>query len=390
MKKGLLYIIFFFSFILSSCGVEQSQIDAEETKSLIEFQNADVQDVIGSTNIGDSTGETNNIADSEPLVDSRVFLEEKIVALETLDWTELTCYADEETSLLNSNLLLNYGHLTYDEKGQIYFTDMNEGGIYVCDGNGENKRLLSEDNAGGLQIAGEWLYYNCFEGILKRIHCDTGVVEIIRNEPCGEFVVWKDRLYTNGPEGFCVAEPDGSNKEILRDQELPMIPQQIAGENFWIGNAANGADGEWFMKGYLLGYDEVQDKKYFLSEGANFPLLAGNWLSVFDNATGTRRVWDLENDIDIDLGVWDQRSVSDGKTLYYNSNHGTCSIFYRLIGENAEELFRIETEASYMAVEYKYLSPKALYWLQKSLVNGAEIWELCYYNIETGEIGKIY
>ncbi|MGN0431914.1 MAG: DUF5050 domain-containing protein [Lachnospiraceae bacterium] len=393
MKKNLAYTILLamLSFF-GGCGAEKLQENSDATNAVIEFQNPDEQvekvpvnqeETDAGTVIGDS-----NIGETDPLLENRKLLEEKIATLEAVDWTELTCYADEETSLLNSNLLLNFGHLTYDEKGQIYFTDMNDGGIYVSDWNGENKRQISEDSAGGLQVAGEWLYYNCYEGIMKRIQCETGDVEVIREKPCGEYIVFGGKLYTNGPEGFCVAEPDGTNKTILREQDLVMIPQQVAGSNFWIGNASNGTDGQWFMKGYLLGYDEIQDEWCFVKQGAGYPLLAGNWLSVFDAATSTRHVWDLEKDKEIDLGIYDQRSVSDGTTLYCNSNHLSCSIFYQWNGKETEELFRVEGENMY--VEYKYLTPKTLYWLQSVVVEGTQVWELWYYDLKTEEIGKIY
>ena len=53
---------------------------------------------------------------------------EYIADMETADWMDLDIYADKETSIRNSNRL-NYGYVTYDEAGQIYFVDKNNGDL---------------------------------------------------------------------------------------------------------------------------------------------------------------------------------------------------------------------------------------------------------------------
>lgn len=370
---------------MGGCGIEEAQennIVANAETGSTDSEEPEENEMAEKNTI---ITELSDVTQGNNLLENRKLLEDKIASLEKVPWTELTCYADEKTSLLNSNLLLNYGYLTCDEEGNIYFTDENIGGIFVSDSDGKNRRQLGGDVAMGLQLVGDWIYYQCTDrGGVRRLHRETCEVEVVREQPCGMYIVLNDKLYTNGPDGFCVADLDGTNKVILYNQSLSMANLQVSDGKLWLGTAINDTDAEFFMNGYLLGYDEAKDSRYYVGEAAGFHLLAGNWLSVWSTKAARRVVWDLEADTETDLGIWDQRSVSDGTYLYCSvKKYGVGNIFYRWNGVENEELFIVESDA---AIDYKYLTPDKLYWLQ----HAGTMWELWYYDLETGEIGQIY
>ncbi len=391
MRKKLLYSILWMSVSLfCACGTDNSQQDTAATDTSVEFQNPDVP-------VGESTVPTEENHDvystqeevtdgQDALLDNREVLEEELASLEVLDWTELTCYADESVSLRNSNLL-NYGYVTYDEEGHIYFTDANRGigGIYVSDYNGENKRQLSEDTGIALQVEGDWLYYKQEGSGIKRIHIETGEAGTVWEGACGEFIVAGGKIYISAPEGFCVIEPDGSNKEILREQNPSMV-SYVEGDGFWLGNAINDTDASWFWKGYLMGYDEESDKLFLVDQGSMYPLLAGNWLSVLDVETISRQVWNLETEEMFDLKAYAHRAVSDGNYLYYADKKDSFVTIYRWNGEVTEEIWQVEA----VAMEYMYLTPDALYCLPTVVADNKQVQQLWYYDLETGETGIIY
>ncbi len=302
---------------------------------------------------------------------------------EIVDWTELACYADEKTSLRNSNLL-NEGYLTYDEKGNIYFVDMNIGGIFSCERDGKNRRQLSPQNASALQIEGDWLYFAA-EGV-KRIHILTGEEQVIYDQDCGETVIKDNRIYVNSPEGFISMELDGSNKKILRDQSLTLASYTMA-ENTWLGIAYEGENVEYFLEGHLYAYDEANKKTISIMEGCWYPLLAGNWLSTFGSLTGKRYVWDLETDERFDLNIYAQKVVSNGENLYYVRVENGVTIVYRWNGGEAEEIWHVQDANQ---CNFLYLTPDALYILPKISVGGKTVTQLLYYDLETSGTGQVY
>lgn len=318
---------------------------------------------------------------------------------EGYDWRMFTCYTDANTSIRNSNLL-NYGYLTYDEKGNIYFVDKNTGGIYASDCYGANKRLLSEDSGFDLQIAGEWLYYNSAAGGIKKIHIETGKVEQVYEAQCGEFILSGNRSYINSGEGFFSTDFDGSNKEIITwidalddtNEEIAEGRENLELANFstndslWLGNLISGTDVTWFLKGYIICYDEENKEATVLQQRGMYPLLAGHMISVVDMETNTRHVWNVETGEDIDLEINAHRVVSDGETIYYLKNHYPVYSLYGWNGGREEEIFSTEAEN----IEFTYLTPNVFYWLAKVKTNGKSTQQLGYYDLKTGKNGVIY
>lgn len=311
-------------------------------------------------------------------------LPEELDGLAVRDRTALTCFADKETSLRNSNLM-NQGYLTSDDAGQVYFSDMNRGGIYVCGARGEEVRKLSGESGWGLQTAGEWLYFNSWEDGIRRLNRTTGETETVYGKKCGEFMVVGDRIYINGPEGFCTTAWDGSDLQILHGESMELTAL-TTGDRFWLGNSINGSDTEWFFKGYLLGYEEDTDELCLVGKGAIYPLLAGNWLSVFDVNTWSRHVWDLEKGGDVDLGARAQRAASDGENLYYAERVGEQFAVCMWDGTQIRELLSVEAQW----LEYLYLSPDMIYFLKTVDTDGTATHEWWYYDPATSGFGKIW
>ena len=335
----------------------------------------------------ESTGQTDP-SKEQPLLESRACIEEKMDALETKDITELDLYAGEELSLLNSNVLRNLGYLTYDEEGNIYFSDQNIGGIFVSNKYGKNRWQLTPDSGENLQLVGEWLYYQSTDKTgIKRIHLETKETEVVRERPCIAFAIWEDKLYINGFEGFCVAEPDGSNTTVLHDRSLTMNGLQLAEGGIWLGNAYNDEDYYFLLQGHLLTYEEENNVWHYVEKGAREVLLAGKWLSAIEKRTGKRVVWNLETDTKFELNIFDDKVVGNGSCLYGSVDGGAGeNIFYCFDGVEKKELFRVK---SALHVHEKYLTPDMLYWIASS-AGGNWLYELWYYELGTGVFGKIY
>ena len=320
-----------------------------------------------------------------PTITEKTDVPEKLAALKTLDWTELTCYADKTTSLKNSNLL-NSGYLTYDESGNIYFADRNSGGIYTSGCHGEDKRLLNEDSGFALQTEGDWLYYHSTAGGIKRIHTETGEVETVYEAACGEFAVIGERVYINAAEGFCITDTDGENKELWQKAEEQPRTALSKGNGMWLSNSVNDTDIQWFWKGYLLVLNEDNKENLLLNQRGAYPLVAGNLISVFDVHTNTRHIWNLKTKEDIDLNVYAQRVVSDGAALYYIKNGSSKSALWRWTEEATEELLLMEAKN----IEFTYLTEDAFYWMAQAVVDKVSVQQLWYYDLTTGETGQIY
>lgn len=375
MKKAKIWLMMC-GIILScsACGTEGADVDTEMTDTFQPFQNSDIQP-------------EESIQETASLPEESTALPEALAVLDTLDLAKLDCYADVETSLRNSNLL-NYGYVTYDEDGHIYFTDTNIGksGIFVSDVYGENLKMLSEDTAVYMQFKDGWLYYCGAEQGIKRLQVETGKEEWIYEEPCGEFVLKGEKLYINASEGFCRTNLDGSEKEILRQSGEMQIVCYTEGQGMWFGNAISDTDASWFWNGYLTVYSEADEKTYYVGDNATYPLLAGNWLSVVSKDSVSRKVWNLETQEVTDLDMYAMRAVSDGSNLYCANRHGFGFTIYKWDGSKTEELFEIEAEE----LEYMYLTDKALYYLPTVIEDNKRVQQLWYYDLESGETGKIY
>ncbi len=304
--------------------------------------------------------------------------------IETMAWKELECYADEKNSLRNSNLL-NGGYLTYDEVGNIYFVDGNNGGIYVSEQDGKNKRQISAQSAKALQLENDWLYCTVEEG-LKRIHILTGEEQFIYDGKHGEAILAKEKIYLDSPEGFISMDLDGNNKAILRNAP-PSLASYTAGGDFWLGTAYDGENVKYYVEGHLYAYDEENDKVMYIEDGCWYPLLAGNWLSTFGSKTGTRYVWNLTTDEIVDLNIYAQKAVSDGKELYYVRVGNGFVGLYCWDGSEAEEIWRMEGAN---VCDEIYLTPENVYILPKVAYEGLVTTQLWYYNRTTGKTGQIY
>lgn len=326
-------------------------------------------------------------------------IEENVLNIETMDWTELDCYVDEETSRQNSNFL-NYGFLTYDEEGNIYYIDLNYNVIYVSDYKGENKRLISEnsDAFGWLRLDGDWLYYCTQETAIMRVHIETGETEQICEEYSGHFRIDEEKLYWEDREngGFSLADTFGRNKELVADTSAFYVGFFQKGNDFWLMEGDSKATQN--QEHYIIKAEEK--KTVVLNQKGYYPLLAGVYLSVVDEEVNERHIWNLETKEKFDLEARiDQTMVSDGKNFYYKQiMYGDAyakdgdslpkeqnAFIFQWDGGEPELIWQIDTDNLY----YMFLTPKALYCLPQMKAEGYK-YSLLYYDLETGETGKIY
>lgn len=166
-----------------------------------------------------------------PIVSPTPTEEEVVVAylnsFDRIDCTDIESYVNKEDSIRNSNLL-NYGFLTYDSEGNIYYVNENDSKIYRSDGRGGNKQLICENvNAWGwLQLKGEWLYYLGHDTSINRVNIISGEDEQLFGARSGAFTIDGEKLYfEDGKNGFVAVDLDGQNKEVV----FNCLPVFIAG-----------------------------------------------------------------------------------------------------------------------------------------------------------------
>ncbi len=349
MKQGKIWLLpLLAAALLAGCGGEEQQESAANTES------------------GPETSEEGPEAAED--------LEERIKALEVRTWQDIAGESISPEEAMRNSGRENFEYLTWSGEGEaIYYTDFAAGKIYACTAEGEEKTCLYESPGWQLAVKDGWLYAGIEDGGRKivRINCETGESEEVFAEPCGEFFFLQDELYIITEDGFCVLGEDG--ERTYCGQEFEVANVQLC-QDMILANAINGLDPSFFMKGYLLGYDTAEKRYFRVKENALWPVAAGDRLSYFDLGTNTRHILDRATGTDTDWGVHAQYVAYDGTSLYYQDKD---TIIYCWDGRETTALV---TDAG--SVQYFYLTPTHLYWLQSD-----STWRYC--DLESGESGEL-
>ena len=137
----------------------------------------------------------------------------------------------------NSNIL-NFGYLTYDEAGNIYYCNKEDGQLYTSDSKGKNKRLITENSEvyGWLQLKDEWLYYSDTMTRINRVDINTGNRQILSDEYSGVFFVDGENIYFEDKEnGFSSQKIDGNDKKV-EFATKGYLDVFTKGDIFWLAN----------------------------------------------------------------------------------------------------------------------------------------------------------
>lgn len=317
-------------------------------------------------------------------------LPEEVAALEELDFIGMGFYADKEYSICNSNHL-NFGSLTSDGEGNIYFTDFAENAIFMCGPEGENKELLYEGSGDYLYVSSGYLYFGGIEPEDKyidsfiRVDCNTKETEILYEEACGEVRILRDAVYLLTP-GFSCMKLEEDNREVVGLSEIEYAFLNTDGRYLFY-NMANDVD-SLFERGYLLAWDTETETNYFVGSKKIYPLLAGNWLSYVDLWTGTRHVLDLETGADTDLGFSIQRPVSDGYKMYWcvRQEAGSFQIL-QWNGKEVQELCTVKVKSERYGDARLFLTEEYLYWIYEIGIREESEWG--YYRLVDGKTGRL-
>lgn len=321
-------------------------------------------------------------------------LPEEIAALEKLDLMEMGLYADKEQSMSNSNQL-NFGYLTTDEEGNVYFMDETQQAIFMCGPEGENKELIYEGIGVNLQVSNGYLYlvlYSVagdFEALcsdsIVRIDINTKEAEVLYENLPGQILIVQDILYSGdygSDYGFIsmkLGEPDGGFTGL---SEIECAFLNTDGR-YLLYNESSLA----YERGYLLAWDIETGINYFVESKIAYPLLTGRWFSYLDFSTRTRHVLDLETGTDTDLGYQIQHAVGDGSKLYWaNQTRGSFQIMV-WDGEEVQEFLTVEGKEGVYGDVTLYLTEDYLYWMFESKVFQEADWG--YYRFSDGETGRL-
>lgn len=379
MKKGVWWLLIV-SVLWAGCGKEAD----EQTNGTGEQQESGTEEISLYVPQTESTdGEETEDLNQQETEPENTGME----ALEKIDWKDLQIYTDAAASRENSNRL-NWGFLTADEEGNIYYMDFTEGVVFCAGPEGENKEIFYEGLGRNLQAAGEYLYLKNDNAGLDRIHLESGEVEVVWGDRCGEFIILHDKLYINTPDGLVMAQLDGREGEIIRAEETSVT--SLTGEDgtFLLYNTIKGEDVAFYFEGHLLYWYE--GKEYYVADKAIYPLLAGSWLSVHDLRTASRHVWDMETGTDTDLGAYAQQAVSDGSKMYFVIEREENFQVFVWDGKETKEFFSVEREGEELTTPtnfYMYLTEEYLYWIAR-IGNEPECrWG--YYRLADGQTGRL-
>lgn len=321
-------------------------------------------------------------------------LPEEVAALEKLDLMNMGLYADKEQSMYNSDLL-NFGYLTTDEEGNVYFMDETQQAIFMCGPEGENKELLYEGIGGSLHVSNGYLYFVlysvegdfaafCSDGIV-RIDVNTKEAEVLYESPPGQILIMQDILYSGdygsdyGLISMNLEEPDG---DITGLSEIKCVFLNTDGR-YLLYNESSLA----YKRGYLLALDIETGTNYFVESKITYPLLTGRWFSYFDLGTGTRHVLDLETGTDTDLGYQIQHAVGDGNKLYWAKLAAGSFQIMLWDGEEVQEFLTVEGKEGVTGDVLLYLTEDYLYWMFESKIFQEADWG--YYRLSDGETGRL-
>lgn len=377
MKKGIWWL-FVASVLLAGCGKEAD----EQTNGTGEPQESGTEEIslyVPQTESPDE-GKNEDLNQQEPENGG-------MDSLEKINWKDLQIYTDEAASMENSNRL-NWGYLTADEEGKIYYMDFAEGAVFCSSPEGKGKEIFYEGIGKYLQAAGEYLYLKNDNAGLDRIRLDSGEVETVWADRCGVYIILYDKLYISTPDGLVRAQLDGSESEIIRAEETGVTSLTGGDGTFLLYNAIKGEDVAFYFEGHLLCWHE--GKEYYVEEKVIYPLLAGNWLSVQDIRTSTRHVWDMETGTDTDMGAYAQLAVSDGTKIYYADERSENFQVFVWDGAETKELFSVEKEGEELTTPtnfYMYLTEEYLYWIAQIGFEPECRWG--YYRLADGQTGRL-
>lgn len=290
-----------------------------------------------------------------------------------VDLEEISFSLNEEESIQNSNLA-RFGYLTATGDGRIYYTQLDENAIYVANGDGSGQKQICDEAGMCLQVEGDYLYYRSYQGGIRRIHTESFKVETLIEENTGEFIIENGLIYINAPEGFTVYSLDGTKQEVLFDEYEPVLINS-SGENVWFMRSSSD-DISVFLEGYLMIYNLENKELHTFAENVRFPMLSGSYLSYVDTNTWSRRILDTSTGEQIDLGIYAESAVGNGKDLYFVNNRAIM----HWDGERLVVFQELEKNAG--ITSYLYLSEEHLYLCQ--LCGEYEMNWSCY-DLESGE-----
>lgn len=286
---------------------------------------------------------------------------------------EIAFSLDEEESIRNSNLA-RFGYLTATDDGRIYYTQLDKNAIYVAKGDGSGQKQICDEAGMCLQVEGDYLYYRSCQGGIRRIHTESYEVETLIEENTGEFIIEDGLIYINAPGGFTVYSLDGIKQEVLFDDYEPVLINS-SGEAFWFMRVS-GEDISVFLEGYLMMYHMEKEEVCTIAENVRFPLLSGSYLCYVDTNTWSRRILDTGTGEQVDLGIYAESAVGNGKDLYFVNNRAIM----HWDGERLALFQELEKNAG--ITSYLYLSKEYLYLCQ---LHGKYGMNWSCYDLESGE-----
>ena len=321
-------------------------------------------------------------------------LPEEIAALEKLNLMDMGLYADKEQSMYNSNEL-NFGYLTTDEEGNVYFYDETQQAIFMCGPEGENKELLYEGIGMDLYFSNGYLYFVRYSVVgdfvslhndsIVRIDVNTKEAEVLYENPPGQILIMQDILYScdyGNDYGLISMKLEEPDKGFTRLSEIKYLFLNTDGR-YLLYNESNFA----YERGYILAWDIETETNYFVESKKTYPLLTGSWFSYFDLGTGTRHVLDLETGTDTDLGYYIQHAVGYGNKLYWAKQ--TTGSFQIMVwdGEEVQEFLTVEGKEGVYGDVVLYLTEDYLYWMFESKIYEEADWG--YYRFSDSEMGRL-
>lgn len=301
----------------------------------------------------------------------------------TADLAELVTGTAWELGNLQGNLFSEGWFCESD--GELYYRDYNnEGFLCRAKPDGTGKQVLSEDIPRGIQVMGDWVYYNVYDGTgnyIKRIRKDGGEAELIGEDAVAYMLVAEDWIFYNAGSYIAKMRPDGSERTVLCE-----IQENTGGVEYaWLSIYGDCLFCEDVLGGQKLYAVKTDGSgQHLVDQDVMYPVVHGSSLYYLKRSGGLQVFSFLTGEGKSMKEMSMSRSVLYKGRLYFNNAKG---IF--CIGEDGKE----KQIYSYMPEKRPeedlfWAACDRIYFIDYTDKNAKEE-TLQYFELETGKTGIV-
>lgn len=269
-----------------------------------------------------------------------------------IDYKNLYTVANKEGNTASNKA--NVGYIAQQEK----WTFFNDNGLSMALTDLKTGwKKINNDKASGIEVIGDWIYYNNTLGQLVKVKVDGSDKKVIINEKAGVFTIKDDWIYFVQGEQLCKMKTDGTERILImengclfltlhdnyiyyiksNDKGLWRVFQDGSNEQKLVDNCNMFiVNGDWiYYRDYSLGLNKVkldgssqmkaiEDKAYVFGIGGDYI-----YYTTDDVINGTKELRRVKLDGTEKTKIYDIKNLHIGNTYTINittENVCLCSL----------------------------------------------------------------